>query len=308
MTSPQPLESPMTVCIAAIANDTSVIGASDRLLTAGDMQFQPDTPKVKTLTNSIVAMTAGDAWLQSEIMGLLSRDVSAAIATDPETWLEVRWVADWYCGHWGAIKRARAERHILSPLGLTTESFLTAQGSMNDKTVQELSNALIGFAMPTTACLVAGVDPTGPHIFGIVDGALMQADSVGFAAIGSGARHAESQLMLAKYAPSTPIAAAVPLIHLAKSRAEVAPGVGVDTDMFLIGQLGSYSVVPDHVLEYLGSQVASLRADEDAALVQAQQGLVSYMESLSLEPEKQEADPEEQRPLGDNSDGLNAAD
>lgn len=83
----------MTVCIAAIFEERAVVGASDRLLTAGDVQFEPDMSKVKKLTNSILAMTAGDAWLQAEIIDHVKRAVGFAVAGAPEVWLDVGLVA-----------------------------------------------------------------------------------------------------------------------------------------------------------------------------------------------------------------------
>jgi len=282
----------VTVCIAAIAGK-AVIGASDRLVTAGDVQFQPKTAKIKALTNSIVAMTAGDAWLQSEILSGVAADVQAAVSADPHKWLTVRSIADQYCDRWAEVKRHRAEHAVLKPLGLTTEQFLQEQSQMDPKAVEELQHALIGFGLPEVACLVTGVDSTGPHIFAIYDGVPSQTDSVGFAAIGIGARHAESQLMLAQYAPDLPAAAALTLVHLAKSRAEVAPGVGPETDMFVIGpELGTYGAVPDKVLAYLREQATKIRSEEVRLLGEAQAGMEQFMANLGQQPApKQEAEP-----------------
>lgn len=190
------------------------------------------------------------------------------------------------------MKRKRAAQNILAPLGLTTESFLATQGTMNDKSVQEISNALIAFPMPQTASLIVGMDSSGPHIFVVVDGNLSQADDVGFAAIGTGARHAESQLMLAKYAPTKSASAALALVHLAKSRAEVAPGVGSDTDLFVIGpQLGSNAPAPAAVHEHLQSEVTKMREEEALALTHAEAGVQAFFDNLNQAQEPQEADP-----------------
>jgi 20S proteasome alpha/beta subunit len=282
----------MTVCIAAIYNNDSIIGASDRLLTAGDVLFQPNTPKIKTLTSSIVAMTAGDAWLQSEILSFTAENVSDAIKAD-RRWLPVRYVVDSYCHHWAEIKKRRAEQSILRPLGLTTDRFLAAQATMHPTSVQDISNALISFAMPTSQCLIAGIDDTGPHVYVIYDGTPMQADTVGFAAIGSGARHAESQLMLAQYSASATVAASLALVHLAKTRAEVAPGVGAETDMFIIGpQPGTYMALGDEIIGYLDNQATRMSEEERKALISAELGMREYISSFSKTPEPQETDAE----------------
>jgi len=90
--------------------------------------------------------------------------------------------------------------------------------------------------------IIAGMDETGPHIYSIdSDGVSSCNDSAGFAAIGIGARHAESQFMFQHFAPHWHIGPALILLYTAKRRAEVAPGVGSETDMFLIAPKG---VVP----------------------------------------------------------------
>ena len=57
----------VTVCIAARA-ETLIVGTSDRMLTSGDVQFEPSAGmKLIPLTNSLFMMTAGDAGLQAQI-------------------------------------------------------------------------------------------------------------------------------------------------------------------------------------------------------------------------------------------------
>jgi hypothetical protein len=66
----------MTVCIAARA-ERIVIGATDRMLTAGDVQFEPSAgSKIILLSSSIFMMTAGDAALQAEISGMVLKEIS----------------------------------------------------------------------------------------------------------------------------------------------------------------------------------------------------------------------------------------
>jgi 20S proteasome alpha/beta subunit len=62
------MEESMTVCVAVIAHSKDVVlGMSDRMLTAGDVQFQASTSKIWPVTNSIVMMAAGDIGTQNEI-------------------------------------------------------------------------------------------------------------------------------------------------------------------------------------------------------------------------------------------------
>ena len=83
----------MTVCIAAICRNGVVLGASDRMLTAGDVQFEPEREKIFPLTTSIVALTAGDASLQDELMSKLRVEIDRRIDAE-KRWLTVQEVAE----------------------------------------------------------------------------------------------------------------------------------------------------------------------------------------------------------------------
>ena len=66
----------MTVCIAAICDEgTMVAGASDRMITAADIEFEPPQPKIWPLTNSIIAMYSGDTSFLTEVLQGVERDV-----------------------------------------------------------------------------------------------------------------------------------------------------------------------------------------------------------------------------------------
>jgi hypothetical protein len=98
---------------------------------------------------------------------------------------------------------------------------------------------LINFEIPYTSVIFAGVEPLGAHIY-IDDGNVRCNDVIGFAAVGIGARHAESQFMLARHAYNSPLVDTALLTYIAKKRSEIAPGGGEATDMFTAGpQLGS---------------------------------------------------------------------
>src|SRR5207244_13103510 len=56
--------------------------------------------------------SAGDAWLQSEIMSGVTADVQAAVSANPHQWLSVRSIADQYCdrAHTEPLVRIGADR------------------------------------------------------------------------------------------------------------------------------------------------------------------------------------------------------
>lgn len=279
----------MTVCIAAITERFTVIGASDRMLTAGDIRFEPDTPKVTKLSNSLFAMTAGDASLAKEIVDDVFAVVGHQIRTNPQEWVPVRFAAEAFAHAWANARRKRAELAILAPLGLTTATFLERQSTMAPDLVDRIATGLAGYVTPPVEAIVAGVDGTGGHIYSIVNGYVACGNSVGFVTIGSGGRHAGSQLMLAEYSPTVSLGEAMLLVHTAKRRAEVGPDVGTATDMLIVGPTpGSLVELGDHVLKLLDNEYEALRIQEQAALHNAKASMADYITELRNQHTKQE--------------------
>jgi hypothetical protein len=284
----------VTVCVAALCDGGNVFGASDRMLTASDVQFEPDTGKIRELTNSIALMTAGDSSLQTEIIFRVSADVGSRISSDPQNWWLVKDVADVYAKHYGAIRRERSERSILSPLGLTHDTFISRQGGMADSFIRNISTELINFPMPSVATIVAGSDMVGEHIYVVTDGDVECLDSVGFAAIGIGRWHANSQFMFAGHDRSKPVPETLLLTYAAKRRAEVSPGVGEGTDMFTIGsRLGSYVRINPQIVDDLGKIYKRIRGASQKAIEKGNQEVRKYVEDLvgTQTPQEQEATP-----------------
>lgn len=271
----------MTVCIAAICEGSIVLGASDRMITAGDIQFEPPTQKVFGVTSSIAVMFAGDAALQSEVRQAVQGQINAHVRSFPNVWLTVRDVADMYVTQRNALKLRRAEAAVLQPLGLTAEAFRQGMHGFGPDMVKTIAGDLVQFQLPYTAWIVSGVDETGAHIYTIHGGDLSCQDQVGFAAIGFGARHAESQFMLAEHARHRSLAETLLLIYSAKKRAEVAPGVGFGTDMFSAGPgLGTLSTVHETVEEKVHAEYVRIREGEAQALAFAQVGMEVYVGEL----------------------------
>jgi hypothetical protein len=119
---------------------------------------------------------------------------------------------------------------------------------MSKEFIDNITKELVNFQMPSIATIICGIDMTGPHIFTVSNEystcRVNCNDSVGFASVGSGSRHAESQFMLASHSRSSPLPETLLLTYSSKKRSEIAPGVGKGTDMFVIGpQLGSFAML-----------------------------------------------------------------
>ena len=226
---------PVTVCIAAIYNNSSIIGVSDRMITAGDIQFEPPARKIVPVTNSIAVMTAGDANIQQQLLAAVSKFIDERLVDDPKTWIPVEDVANFYRDRYNELNAELAEKAILVPQGLTFETFLSRQKEMSPEYISDLAYKLQRYEIDAVEAIVAGIDDTGAHIFTVRNGHISWDDKVGFAAVGIGSNHALSHFMLSDFSKDAAESKALLTIHQAKKKSEVSPGVGRDTDMFIAG-------------------------------------------------------------------------
>ena len=282
----------MTVCIAAICDASMIIGMSDRMLTAGDIQFQPSSSKIWQITSSIAMMAAGDVGLQTEIWTQVRKSVNTRIQEKPGEWFRVEEVAALYRAAYFNLKRHRAEMEILAPLGLDSDSFLTRQKVMDAELVSKIAQELISYRMPDVAAIIAGNNPmhgaakgstvVSGHLFAVENGAVSCADKVGFACVGAGAWHANSAMMQAGHTPSTSIPNALLNVYTAKRRAEVAPGVGIETDNFIVtSALGSYSDLKNDVIEAVIKAYNDSSKQNERARKKAENSINEYLAEIT---------------------------
>jgi hypothetical protein len=270
----------VTICVAAICGG-GIIGASDRMVTAGDIEFEPQKPKLYQFSSSIVAQIAGESSVQIEIIQQVARDVTARVKESPQDWWNVRDVVDLYSRYYQDLRLKHAEHDILSPLNLNRDTWLTKQREMDSVLVTNIAKELMNYDLPPTAVIFSGVDNSGAHIYVARDGKVSCQDSVGFAAIGAGEWHASSQLMFGGHTPNKPPNETLLLVFTAKKRAEVAPGVGQGTDMFIFGpQLGSYAPLPDIVIKDLEKIYKKQQKYQQKAIDNAMLEVQRYVEEL----------------------------
>ena len=268
----------MTVCIAAICEGATIYCASDRMITVGDItEYEPPTPKLVGLTSSIIALVAGDMSLQVEVTKELQSFVNDRVAKKPTEWLRVKDMVDWYKFYYAQLKLKWAEAEVLFPLGLTRHTYL----AQNQDLVGKLAKEILNYEMQGIETIITGIDSSGSHIY-ITDGVNATCcDSSGFAAVGAGAYHASSQFMLARHSWNSSLPDTLLRVYVAKKRAEVAPGVGNDTDMFVIGpQLGYSSNVRTDVVTKLDRIYQRLIQGEAKTLKAAEKEMKAHVRRL----------------------------
>jgi len=251
---------PVTICIASISQFghegnfyPMIVGATDRMLTASDIQFEPSQTKVVLLNSRIVVLIAGDASFQSSVC------MDAYNELQDETEVTVKRAATVYSEAFGRYRREQAELKYLSPLGLNLESFVQTTKNFSQETIDNLIYKLEHNRVGAEA-IIAGIDPDKTaHIYTVKDpGKIDCQNAVGFAAIGAGEWHAQSLFMFNKYSRLRSFSEALFLTYAAKKRAEVAPGVGDETDMFILDTSATdvnftYAPILEPLMEKLGN-------------------------------------------------------
>ena len=201
--------SQLTVCIAAI-NSGMIFGAADRMVTAGDIEFESSSPKILPLTTAIVALTAGDQNIQMQVYQKAYKIIAEKIAPNPNIWIDVRYAAEVYSQSFYELRNKMIEDSVLSLYGLTFDSYISKQKQMSDKFIEEIDSRIAkqAYIWGGIKTIITGVDNslphitiegTSPHIFVVEDGEIFCHDKLGFVSIGGGSNHAESHLMLSNF-------------------------------------------------------------------------------------------------------------
>jgi len=260
---------PMTVCIAAICtwpadNGLMIVGASDRMLSAHDIKFEPPQQKIYYFHERAIALTAGDPYAQIAING----EVSRALAEKPRKTIQE--ISDLYADAFSCYRRRAAEAKFLKPLGLDANSFMDRSQDFRSDLVSDLRLDMQRLPLDVET-IIAGVDDSGPHLFVITDpGVVSCADAVAFAAIGSGKSHADSHFMMARHTRRAPSHTALLNTYIAKRRSEVSPTVGGATDLFFMMADGFRDFADDiqtkleEVYKDLEGKIAVATAEADA--------------------------------------------
>jgi len=297
----------VTICVATIAEKNTLIAACDRMVTAGDTEFELGQAKIWLLSNSIVALLSGDLTKQAEIMKEVHTTVQYWIVQNPTVQVRVADVVALYCGEYRKLLRHHAERDILSPFGLDLPTFLASQNTFNQEFLNEIRNHLLDYSFPIPLeTIIMGHDKDGPlglkgeeliytKLYSLDGDRSSLRTTVGFAAIGGGKFHAESEITFMEHAPSKPFHETIFLTYAAKKRAEVAPGVGKTTDVVVLGPaLNTFLKIEDrHVgalekmyQKYRGENLATLDRTRKSAMVFVKEARKYYAEKSKTKAAK----------------------
>lgn len=229
----------MTVCIAALfkwnyaavgepaKHGTAAITASDRMITSVDVQYEPQQQKVAFFGRTLI-LVAGDIGIHSQAIADTAKEIGNRTLGPHD-------IALIYGRSVQAVNRRHAENEILAPLGLNSDTFHAQQKDFSEGFVNTIVSQLQNRRPVDVEALVVGSDGESAHIYSVdAYGHDTNLDGVGFGAIGIGAWHAKSRLMQVGHTQNRIFAPTMAAVFAAKKNAEIAPGVGVHTDINVI--------------------------------------------------------------------------
>jgi hypothetical protein len=204
-----------------------------------NLEFETEEKKLEPLAKSAVALSSGSSGAATEV---LNETLARLSGSQTPIIAEVaRLLNTAYVG----IRASKAQETIVMPaLGRDFGDFLTKGGTLPNYLqvqpgiYQQLVATMAQFNLDLEI-IVAGIDATGAHIHRVTHpGTSYCLDKLGYDAIGSGGIHALTRLYLGAQTRHKGLLETVYAVYDAKRAAEVAPGVGKDTDLAVIDSSG----------------------------------------------------------------------
>lgn len=231
--------SKMTICIAAACDGGKhIVVATDRMVTAGpplNLEFEPPLTKIECLGKGCIALAAGSLPFADQIISEAKGKVG--VTQPPPVDAVCQLVQQSYMAFRNHLID---DQVILATLGQDFKKFRDNAGTLPQYLHQQPNVYQLLFSQSQQynlglELLIAGIDASGAHISVIIHpGALVCLNKLGYAAIGSGAIHALSVFHLGGQSAQLPLAQTLLSVYGVKRAAEVAPGVGTETDMAVV--------------------------------------------------------------------------
>jgi 20S proteasome alpha/beta subunit len=227
----------MTVCIAAICDSgKTIVAAADRMFTVpGVVEFETAEGKIEPIAEACVVLAAGHSPNATEVITTVLERLQGNRNPSRKKLSEV--VKQAYC----TVRAEQAEIQVVLPaLGA---DFIKWRDRTPLPTYLEKQEKVYGQLIMMQAqqfnllvdLIVAGVDDKGGFVSQISNpGVLLPLQKLGYATAGTGALHAMIYLSLCGQTAQRKVPETIADVYIAKRTAEVAPGVGRETDMAVI--------------------------------------------------------------------------
>jgi hypothetical protein len=208
-----------------------------------NVEFEPPISKIETMTPTCLAMGSGNSLAGAEIL----KRARVKYANSPKQSVDI--VAHAVLEEYSILRNEVVEQQIIAPSlgpdyaafrtrGGTLPQYLQPQGQIYAQLFMQSGQFNLG-----VETVVSGFDETGSHIYVITHpGQLVSFDKIGYGITGSGATHASIKLALELQHPKSGLADTLLSVYGAKLAAEVAPGVGKETEMYVVSPTSSWQV------------------------------------------------------------------
>ena len=220
----------MTICIAAIgknSNEEFIIFATDHMVTTPSGQFEQSIEKFKAINKTTVAMFSGNALLFQKIMDKLDSKLKDS---------EYGKLADAIHTSMRDVRIETFEKEVLGIYNLKLpelKAFLDKK--IENNYVNDMLFKLSAYSLGS-AILTVGFKDQSAQITLITEYIKVEHRDLNFGAIGSGEAQAINTLMFQKHSKDNDLGTTLYNVYKAKRNAEVAVGVGKETDMYILHQ------------------------------------------------------------------------
>ncbi len=214
----------MTICIAAISENQSILAISDKKLTSNHgvtSGYQiSENKKIVELNSRCVALFAGDIVNANEVLALAKLSIKADDS--------VADVADKIKFSYAQRLRTAINDEILSKYGLDIDSFNAQQRTLDpifvNSVMETINNPQNNLGIEV---IIAGKDRSGPHLHKVMHpGTVSDQTPIGYVCVGSGSSHANLSLIESHSHSGMDAGDLTYAILKAKKKAEYDPNVG----------------------------------------------------------------------------------
>jgi len=259
----------MTICIAATCDDgKNLVLAADRMFTIGpplNVEFEPPISKIEAMSPTCLAMGSGNSLVVAEIL----KRARIKYATSPKQSADI--IARAVMEEYGILRNEQIEQTIVAPAlgpdfalfrsrGGTLPAYLQPQGQIFAQLFMQTGQFNLNAEI-----IVAGIDDGGTHIYLVSHpGQVIPFDKIGYGITGSGATHASIKLALELHHPKSSLPETLLAVYGAKLAAEVAPGVGKETEMYVVSSTETWQVPGELITSLKGIFESAQRTKPDS--------------------------------------------
>jgi len=207
------------------------------------IKFEHKVSKIHQISVNTWALISGEVSNGTRIAMNAAQDVARRSSSAA---IKVEEAANLVADHYAQVRMEWAIAKSLTSRGLTLRDFYAgAAGPIADMINAELATFTIGVDL-----IVAGVDGSGGHLFVVTNpGIAVCQDVLGMAAVGIGDVHAVHSMIGFHHGPMDPLKDVLFRVFASKRRADLAPGVGHETDLSIVSSSGARHLSPSTLAE-----------------------------------------------------------